>query len=70
MEPSDEFQAAADFVQESVQLGESAFSDDSVKLKLYGLYKQSLYGPVQETQPSVFFPKQRAKWLAADFWIL
>lgn len=62
MEDNDLFQAAADYVQESVQLGERAFNDGTVQLKLYGLYKQSLYGPVQESQPSIIQPKQRAKW--------
>ena len=62
MTEPDAFQAAADYVEESIRLGEETFAGDAIKLKLYGLYKQALFGSVQEPQPSLFHPKQRSKW--------
>lgn len=61
---SPEFEAATDYVQLQVQLGESRFSEATLQLEFYGLYKQSLCGPVIDKQPSIFQIKERAKWFA------
>lgn len=56
------FETCVECVRTGDLLDASRIPDNSVKLQLYGLYKQSTCGNATGTRPSVFHMKDRAKW--------
>ena len=53
------FDRASDHI---ASMSESEDFTDAVRLQLYGLYKQAVFGPCSTFRPSFFDRKARSKW--------